>query len=246
MAKDCPRCGVTNPSEAQRCDCGYDFASGRILGSHLTNRQRAQMARGGEARVGAGGPHEDGALVYAGFWPRMLAIYVDLVVMAPILFAYFAVRGRSIPMAIVTVLSMTVLGFAYPVYFLSRWGQTIGKMAARIKVTRPDGTPIAPRHAWLRSSVDIGLAAISLGVTIHSLATWTGPEWSSMGWSEQSAELARRDPTLTALTWVSQGWFWSELVVLLFNEQRRALHDFIAGTVVIKVRRISAAQPGLQ
>jgi uncharacterized RDD family membrane protein YckC len=30
-------------------------------------------------------------------------------------------------------------------------------------------------------------------------------------------------------------WVWSELVVLLTNRKRRALHDFIAGTVVIKV-----------
>ncbi|WP_255590049.1 hypothetical protein [Marinicella meishanensis] len=29
-------------------------------------------------------------------------------------------------------------------------------------------------------------------------------------------------------------WYWSELLVMLTNERRRALHDFIAGTVVIK------------
>jgi hypothetical protein len=25
--KNCPRCGLTNPSTAQRCDCGFDFLS---------------------------------------------------------------------------------------------------------------------------------------------------------------------------------------------------------------------------
>lgn len=29
-------------------------------------------------------------------------------------------------------------------------------------------------------------------------------------------------------------WLFSELIVLLFNEKKRAIHDFIAGTVVIK------------
>jgi uncharacterized RDD family membrane protein YckC len=28
-------------------------------------------------------------------------------------------------------------------------------------------------------------------------------------------------------------WIWSEIIVLLFNRRKRALHDFIAGTVVI-------------
>jgi hypothetical protein len=29
-------------------------------------------------------------------------------------------------------------------------------------------------------------------------------------------------------------WVWSEVVVILFNERRRALHDFIAGTIVVQ------------
>ena len=29
---------------------------------------------------------------------------------------------------------------------------------------------------------------------------------------------------------------WSEFIVMMTNDKRRALHDFIAGTVVIQVR----------
>lgn len=50
----------------------------------------------------------------------------------------------SISVAIVALLPMTAFGFAYPVYFLLRWGETIGKMVAGIKVTHQDGNPIAP------------------------------------------------------------------------------------------------------
>jgi hypothetical protein len=28
--KDCPHCGLSNPLEALRCDCGYDFISHEI------------------------------------------------------------------------------------------------------------------------------------------------------------------------------------------------------------------------
>jgi uncharacterized RDD family membrane protein YckC len=41
------------------------------------------------------------------------------------------------------------------------------------------------------------------------------------------------------LDWVNtanQVWMWSEVVVMLFNRRRRALHDFIAGTVVTSDR----------
>jgi len=33
---------------------------------------------------------------------------------------------------------------------------------------------------------------------------------------------------------LSQVWWWSEFIVLLFNKRKRAIHDFMAGTVVIK------------
>lgn len=179
-------------------------------------------------------------MTYAGFWPRALAILVDVAVWVPVFAGYFVVWGLSIPAAMVAIFVMNVLGIAYPVYFLSRWGQTIGKMVAGIKVTRQDGKPIASRHAWLRSSVDIGLAAVYLVAAIYVLATWTGPEWSSLSWLDRGGELAKRNPIFTAYDWVSQAWLWSELVVLLLNKKRRALHDFIAGTIVVRVRPESA------
>jgi uncharacterized RDD family membrane protein YckC len=32
----------------------------------------------------------------------------------------------------------------------------------------------------------------------------------------------------------TQIWVWSEFLTMLFNQKRRAIHDFMAGTVVIK------------
>ncbi len=32
---DCPKCGLTNPASAFRCDCGYDFSSREVKDSYL-------------------------------------------------------------------------------------------------------------------------------------------------------------------------------------------------------------------
>jgi hypothetical protein len=38
MVKDCPKCGLVNPPDAQRCDCGYDFISRTVKESYLVEK----------------------------------------------------------------------------------------------------------------------------------------------------------------------------------------------------------------
>ena len=37
---DCPKCGLVNVETAERCDCGYDFASGQMKLSYANPRSR--------------------------------------------------------------------------------------------------------------------------------------------------------------------------------------------------------------
>ena len=40
---------------------------------------------------------------------------------------------------------------------------------------------------------------------------------------------------------MSFAWWWGAVVVMLFNRERRSLHDFIAGTVVIQEPKVEEA-----
>jgi len=40
------------------------------------------------------------------------------------------------------------------------------------------------------------------------------------------------------LFWVEQPWFLLEAIVLVVNKRKRAIHDLIAGTVVVKAKYI--------
>jgi uncharacterized RDD family membrane protein YckC len=155
-------------------------------------------------------------LRYAGFWRRALALITDGLILLPVLAIELAIAGRSIGVAIFSYLVIGGAMVAYPVYFHARWGQTLGKMLAKIKVTRLDGTAIGLEGALLRSSVDIALWAILTGSLVYTLSTWTGSEWSSLGFFDRGREIGERSPANHwSIDWITQVWVWGELLVLL-------------------------------
>ena len=107
-------------------------------------------------------------------------------------------------------------------------------MAVRIRVTSLEGSPISAQRAWLRSSVDVFSDVLSIVAFAIVCLGWTGPEWSTLDWVKRE-QLIQERMRLNALSWVLVACFWSERFVMLFNRRRRALHDFVAGTVVVKL-----------
>ena len=40
MVRECPRCRLVNPPTAPQCDCGYEFAAGRVTGPPVADHSR--------------------------------------------------------------------------------------------------------------------------------------------------------------------------------------------------------------
>jgi uncharacterized RDD family membrane protein YckC len=117
----------------------------------------------------------------------------------------------------------------------ARWGQTLGKMAARIRVHTLAGARISWPQAFLRDCP--GIVFTTVATAAHLLAVMNAPAstWDHR-WAQTALDLAAAQPAWGHWAqYASTAWFWSELLVLLFNAKRRALHDFIAGTVVVRV-----------
>lgn len=176
----------------------------------------------------------DPSLIYAGFWRRLAAFLIDAVVLLPLYWLHLQAWRTSPIAALGARLGLDVAGEAYPIQFHARWGQTIGKVLLGIRVAQLDGAPITRRQAWLRSSVEIALILVGIPTMAHVLLTWSGPEWRSLTQIDQVTLTAERDPLSGWVFALVMAWQASEFVVLLMNERRRSLHDFIAGTVVVR------------
>jgi uncharacterized RDD family membrane protein YckC len=104
-------------------------------------------------------------------------------------------------------------------------GQTFGKMALGVKVlNHSDETEIGVKQALRRESVNLVLNTLSL-ILIVIVAS----SIETTGTLSTIVTLSAAVLGVVAIVWVI-----SEFVTMLFNDKRRALHDFIGKTVVIR------------
>jgi len=120
---------------------------------------------------------EEYALEYAGFWIRLGAGIVDLVILIFILSVVLYMFSRfivAVPFAIKIVMPLSILiSIAYSVAFSAWRGQTPGKMITGIKVIRTDSSPLSWQYALLRyfgylvSTVTLFMGFIWIAIDSH-------------------------------------------------------------------------------
>jgi uncharacterized RDD family membrane protein YckC len=145
-----------------------------------------------------------GALNYAGFGVRLVAVIIDSLLLSALTIPFIIVvvvfmlrmqsGGEPSPIAMIAMagsyLMMTVVMLLYNLIFIGKKGATPGKKFMKLRVTFPDGQyPIGIGKAFVRM----------IGYMISGLICYIG-----------------------------------FLMVIFDKEQHRALHDKIAGTVVIR------------
>jgi uncharacterized RDD family membrane protein YckC len=177
----------------------------------------------------------DGRNVYAGFWKRFCSIWVDVFILLPLSLLFNWIEGLDKNLAIAITIPSTAIFFLYHIYFNVRFGGTLGKLAVGIRITKPDGTKIGWAEALKRSSVDMAFAAVSIPIQIWALTQVDGGQYAAATFMERAVIVQKYYPSWFTFvcTILQQIWIWSEIIVLLLNKRKRALHDFIAGTVVI-------------
>ncbi len=178
----------------------------------------------------------DGKKVYAGFWKRFAAIVFDNYFFK-LIFFLFLLGSYNLMTGFLFIVPASLIFPLYSIFFHKKYGGTLGKLAVGIRVTNPDGTNIDWYSAVIRSLVDLFFSSI---IAIGWIATLLTLEVKDDVFA--SASMFQRMDILkeTGPAWknvvelFSSIWIASEAFVMLFNKKRRAIHDFMAETVVIE------------
>ncbi len=111
-----------------------------------------------------------GELVHAGFWIRVGAKIIDMIILWAVGFAVSFLGGflfagvpssrgqiptRFLAGSLLIAMMTWVIQIAYPTYFLGKYSATLGKMACGLKVVRPDGEKISYARACGRFFAEI-------------------------------------------------------------------------------------------
>lgn len=173
---------------------------------------------------------------YAGFWRRFGAYWIDFMVYMPIMAVCYFFGERFRLFNLFWLIPGSAFGVWFSVYLVAKYGGTPGKLLLKVKIAMLDGSPITFRAAAIRYSVLFGLSfATSLALAIASLSI-SDELYFSLGYIAKSEALTKLAPSWYNIAMIGMNvWIWGEFISMLFNKKRRAIHDFMAGTVVIRV-----------
>jgi uncharacterized RDD family membrane protein YckC len=161
---------------------------------------------------------------------------IDLVILTP--FAFINTWGihHYRLYDLYMLLPNIVLSLLYSVVLVARFGGTPGKLILRMRIVDVDGVPIGLTRAFVRNCPELLLWAASAAALCIPLLNMSDETYMQL-----APHLRERRDQLEILAplWyqplqiVYYLWVYGELLVLLTNKKRRALHDFLAGTVVV-------------
>lgn len=181
--------------------------------------------------------------IYAGFWRRFGALWLDVIFVLPVILFIQFFNSLNKDIYFITLIPNLLFLLWYNIYLPKQYGGTPGKLAVGIKIIRIDGYSIGWNEAILRHIVMLALSVLSSIMLAVSVLEADNDIFTNLGWLEQSQYLAARTPVYTKIhSWVSNIWVYSEMIVLLLNDRKRAIHDFIAGTVIVKDKYIDKIQ----
>jgi len=173
--------------------------------------------------------------IYAGFWRRLGAFLIDFIIIIPVAFFVIDVNKLNRLNFIYTYSFSYSVYLFYNFYLVHRYEGTPGKRLTKIKIRKQNGERIQWRQVILREIVAFVLSSLTTVAYIIATVRMSDAEFGSLTNFERMARIDELYPVWQKPAyWLYQLWMWGEFIVLLTNKRKRALHDFIAGTVVIK------------
>ncbi len=169
----------------------------------------------------------------APIWKRIAAALIDsLFFILPTLLSFKF--NTNIILSEVTMIALGIIGVLYKVILTYRYGGTIGKLAMKIRVVNCDLQRVTLKQSVLRVIVDAILLVINWTIRVLAISEIGLDNFTTLTNLERGKLIIETSVLYPIYMKVNQFWSISNVLSVLINSNNRALHDFIAGTIVVK------------
>lgn len=176
---------------------------------------------------------------YAGFWRRFGAYWIDFIVLLPLMAIGVFGTNLSRWFQPIWLIPGTIIGLWFSVYLVIRHGGTPGKLLMGTRIVMEDGSAVTTRAALVRHSVLFALSFLTSAALAYAAAIAPDEPYHSLTFVQKSMLLTELAPSwYGAVNVLLQVWVWSEFIAILCNKKKKALHDYMAGTVVVRRPRL--------
>ena len=160
---------------------------------------------------------------------RFWALILDIILLLPLVIIAESIKsaGFSAEVKPVLFLLISLVQTTYYIVMHGVFGQTVGKMLMKIKVLDVSESAIKFRQAIIRDLPQL-LSTVGSFIFYYPLSPDEIDPNSPDYW---------KNPFFV-LIFI---WGVADLLSVLTNDKRRALHDYLAGTVVVKLNENSEA-----
>lgn len=193
--------------------------------------------------------------VYVGFWMRVLGAFIDYFVKLPASWVFmipyylvtifgprwFTGEGEGLLFVVFSaaayglgLLGMLATSVFYETWMVGKFQGTLGKMAIGAKIVKPDGSRLNYRQAfyrWFANHV-VSYAIISIPPVVLAVLIIAGSAYA-FGQDNPGlffGGLIFSGIAFVVFTFICCGVYW----MAAFDSEKRALHDRIAATRVVK------------
>jgi uncharacterized RDD family membrane protein YckC len=150
---------------------------------------------------------------YVGFWKRVCAFLLDSLFLSPFIYFYVISYKHYIENRMIgPVIIYYVFYFCYHIIFNAKSGGTPGKLVLKYRIINEEGNLLSMPKAFLRYSIYLPQTVILL----LSKFVFVTPV-----------------PIMDFVDAIFTIFIMVDVLFIVFNKKKRALHDYIAKTYVI-------------
>jgi len=173
---------------------------------------------------------------YRTFTARVEAWCIDAVVMLPVILCVDFIRAKSTSWLLLGILDLILLVayWGYRAGMHAKYGQTVGKMVSRVKIVQASNEgPVSTKQAVARecfTMLIVGVVAcVGEIVVMWAIKTQTWSVWTFV-------IICMLVGSFLPVIWRSV-----DALFAAFGKRRRALHDILAGTIVLRTQVFAEA-----